>query len=184
MGQLFDALSDRHRHFIAAQQMFFVGTATAAGRVSVSPKGTDSLRVLDAKRVVWVNLTGSGNESAAHVHCDPRMTLMFCAFAGDPLILRVYGQARVLHRKDAEWSALLALFPPQPGARQIFDLAVDSVQTSCGIGVPLYTWNGDRGMLGDWAQKKGEAGLRQYWQEKNQTSIDGLPTHILDKSGE
>ena len=182
MGKQYDALTEPLQAFIAAQKVFFVGTATADSRVNVSPKGMDSLRVLSNNRVLWLNLTGSGNETSAHVQQDPRMTLMFCAFEGAPLILRLYGQARAIHQNDPEWSALYAHFTPLPGARQIFDLAIDLVQTSCGFAVPYLSYKEERSLLADWATKKGEDGVRDYWQEKNQVSIDNLPTHIIEKN--
>ncbi len=181
MGQRHNELSERHAQFIAAQKIFFVGTATADSRVNISPKGMDSLRVLGTKRIAWLNVTGSGNESAAHVQRNPRMTVMFCAFEEQPLVLRLYGTAKVIHPRDPAWHDLFALFKPLPGARQIFDLAVDLVQTSCGFGVPYFTYVGEREALAEWATKKGEAGLKKYWEEKNQTSLDGMPTHILAK---
>jgi hypothetical protein len=180
MAQMYEALSQRHCEFIADQKMYFVGTATSDSRINVSPKGMDSLRVIDPKRVAWLNVTGSGNETSAHVQADSRMTLMFCAFEGTPLILRLYGKARVIHPGDPDWASLYALFTPLPGARQIFDLDIRHVQTSCGMGVPLYDYQSQRGQLEPWAEKKGDAGLRDYWTLKNQTSIDGLPTRILD----
>jgi hypothetical protein len=183
MAQMYPALADKHTRFIAAQKMYFVGTATADSRINVSPKGMDSLRVLGPQRVAWLNVTGSGNETSAHVQADARMTVMFCAVEGPPLILRLYGKARVVHHNDPDWAALYAHFRPLPGARQIFDLAIDGVQTSCGMGVPLYDYKGERGQLEAWAEKKGETGLRDYWAQKNQSSIDGLPTHILDRNG-
>ncbi len=182
MGKRYSELSDNDIQFIARQKMFFVGTAAAEGRVSVSPKGLDSFRVLSRSRVVWLNVTGSGNETAAHVLQDPRMTVMFCAFEGAPLILRLYGTAKTVHRNDPEWIGLLSLFEPLPGARQIFDLAVDLVQTSCGMGVPFYDYVGERGALSEWALKKGEDGLKKYWEDKNQFGIDGAPTHIMDRN--
>ena len=182
MGQRYSELSNKLTTFIEAQKIFFVGTATSDGRVNVSPKGMDSLRVINKNRVVWLNVTGSGNETAAHVQENPRMTLMFCAFEGDPLILRLYGKARVVHRKDTEWQQLFSQFPPLPGARQIFDLTVDLVQTSCGMGVPFYDYAGERGQLINWAEKKGQDGVKAYWKEKNQLSIDGKPTHIVSKN--
>jgi hypothetical protein len=182
MGQRYTELSDRHIEFIAQQRLFFVGTATADSRVNVSPKGMDTFRVLGSRRVVWLNLTGSGNETAAHVQQSPRMTLMFCAFEGAPLILRLYGTAKVIHRNDSQWNDLFALFKPIPGARQIFDVALELVQTSCGMAVPNYTYTGDRELLSEWAVKKGEDGIRRYWDEKNQVTIDGIPTHIVEKS--
>lgn len=182
MGKRYDALTDKHIQFIAEQKIFFVGTATADSRVNVSPKGMNSLRVLDANRVAWLNVTGSGNETSAHVQQHPRMTLMFCAFEGDPLILRLYGHAKVIHHNDPAWAVLFPQFSPLPGARQIFDLAIDLVQTSCGMAVPYYAYEGDRELLNEWAKKKGDDGLKQYWEEKNQLSLDQIPTNIIKKS--
>ncbi len=182
MAQRFNALTERHIQFITEQKLFFVGTATADSRVNVSPKGMDSLIVLGDTRVAWLNVTGSGNETSAHVQQDPRMTLMFCAFDGPPLILRLYGTAKAIHQNDAAWNDLFPLFKPLPGARQIFDLTLDLVQTSCGMGVPYYTYTEERGSLHDWAIKKGDEGVKQYWEEKNQASIDGIPTHIVTKN--
>ena len=178
MGRRFDALSQSHRDFIIQQKIFFVGTATADSRVNISPKGMDSLRVVGDNRVLWLNVTGSGNETSAHVQRQPRMTLMFCAFEGPPTILRLYGNARVIHRNDPAWVEACSGFAPLPGARQIFDLAIDLVQTSCGTAVPCYAYVEDRKQLNEWATKKGDEGLRQYWQEKNPFSIDGIPTNI------
>jgi hypothetical protein len=110
------------------------------------------------------------------------MTIMFCAFEGPPLILRLYGAARVVHKNDDDWGELLAHFNPLPGARQIFDLSIELVQTSCGMGVPYYAHTGNRELLSDWANKKGNDGLLQYWEEKNQSSIDNIPTNIMEKS--
>lgn len=182
MGKQYEALSERLIEFISEQKIFFVGTATADSRVNVSPKGMDSLRVLNSKRVIWLNVTGSGNETSAHVQQDPRMTIMFCALEGPPLILRIYGKARVLHKNDHEWEELFAHFDPLPGARQIFDLTIELVQTSCGMAVPYYSFTGERELLSDWARKKGDDGLEQYWEEKNQSSIDNIPTHIVAKN--
>lgn len=182
MGQRYPELSAEHVRFIETQKMFFVGTATADSRVNVSPKGMDSLRVMGPDRVLWLNVTGSGNETAAHVQLLPRMTLMFCAFEGKPLILRLYGQARVHHRGDPIWAALAPRLPDLPGARQIFDLKIDLVQTSCGMSIPLFDYQGDRDLLKNWAEKKGADGIRAYWAEKNQLSLDGQPTRIVEQS--
>jgi hypothetical protein len=182
MGQSYQEISENHRQFIEKQKIFFVGTATSDSRVSVSPKGMDTLCVLGSNRVVWLNLTGSGNETSAHVQLNPRMTIMFCSFEGAPLILRLYGLARVFHHNDAEWEALSSLFEPIPGARQIFDMEVDLVQTSCGFGVPYYSYAGERDALNDWAVKKGDDGLKKYWEDKNQASIDQIPTNIVAKN--
>ena len=178
MGQQFSEITDRHRAFIEAQQIYFVATAARNGRVNVSPKGLDSLRVLSPTRVAWLNGTGSGNETAAHLLDVPRITLMFCSFVREPLILRLYGQAWAVHRGDAEWDSLLALFPPMTGARNIFVVDVDLVQTSCGYGVPRYEFVGQRDLMDSWATKKGPEGLHEYQQDKNRVSIDGLPTGL------
>ncbi len=182
MGKQYDALSEQLISFITEQKMFFVGTATADSRINVSPKGMDSFRVLGKNRVAWLNVTGSGNETSAHVQQNPRMTIMFCAYAGDPLILRLYGTARVVHKNDVEWSSLFSLFEPLAGARQIFDMTVEMVQTSCGMAVPYYAYEADRELLKDWAVSKGDAGLKMYWEEKNQVSLDNIPTHIVEKN--
>lgn len=181
MAQRYSELSEKHIEFINQQKVFFVGTATADSRVNVSPKGMNSFRVLSSRRAAWLNVTGSGNETSAHVQQSPRMTIMFCAFNGPPLILRLYGSAKVIHGHDSDWNGLYGLFDPLPGARQIFDLSIELVQTSCGMAVPYYTYEDDRSLLRDWAIKKGEDGLRQYWQTKNQFSLDGIPTNVTGK---
>ncbi len=178
MGQRHTGLSEKLTAFIRRQHLFFVGTADRDGHVNISPKGMDTLRVLDSTRIVWLNLTGSGNETAAHLQSGGRITLMFCAFDCDPLILRVYGQGRVIHPRDTDWNELGALFPTLPGARQIIDVDIELVQTSCGFGVPLFDFKSERGLLNTWAEKKGEDGIRQYWQDKNRLSLDGKPTGI------
>lgn len=182
MGQRYSEISDRQKQFVEAQKLFFVGTAAADGRVNISPKGMDCLRVLDKNRVAWLNVTGSGNETAAHVQESSRMTIMLAAFDGAPMILRLYGNAKAIHKHDSEWNELFSLFPPIPGARQIFDLEVDLVQTSCGMAVPFFDYVGEREQLNEWAIKKGDEGLKEYWQEKNQTSLDGKPTNIVNKN--
>ena len=182
MAQQYSEISDKLTKFIEAQKIFFVGTATADSKINISPKGMDSLRIINKNRVIWLNVTGSGNETAAHLLENPRMTLMFCAFEGDPLILRLYGKARAIHLKDTEWRPLFSQLPPLPGARQIIDLAVELVQTSCGMGVPFYDYTSEREQLKDWANKKGEHGLKTYWEEKNQLSLDGKPTDIVLKN--
>lgn len=181
MGKQFTEISDKQKLFIAAQKLFFVGTATADSRVNVSPKGMDSLRVLGPNRVVWLNVTGSGNETAAHVQQNPRMTIMFAAFEGKPMILRLYGTATVIHKGEPEWAALYDHFPPNTGARQIFDLKVELVQISCGMSIPYYDYVEERETLNKWADNKQEEGVKKYWLDKNQFSIDGIPTFIQDK---
>lgn len=182
MAKQYSTISDKIKQFIEDQKIFFVGTATADGRVNISPKGLDSLRILNENRVIWLNLTGSGNETSAHIQENPRMTLMFSAFEGSPMILRLYGKAQVIHQSDSQWTQLYALFPDTPGERQIFDLEVDLVQTSCGMAVPFYDYAGERNLIENWAIKKGDSGIQNYWKEKNQLSIDGRPTNIIQKN--
>jgi hypothetical protein len=182
MGQQYEELSEKHIGFISEQKIYFVGTATADSKVNISPKGMDSFRVLDNKTIAWLNVTGSGNETAAHVQIHPRMTIMFAAFEGAPMILRLYGSATAVHRNDAEWNGLYALFAESVGARQIFKLSIDMVQTSCGLSIPFFDYVSEREQLSDWAVKKGEEGIRDYWQQKNQLSLDGIPTNILHKN--
>jgi Pyridoxamine 5'-phosphate oxidase len=164
--------------FITSQPLFFVATAAPDGRVNVSPKGLDSLRVMSETQIVWLNLSGSGNETAAHVREHSRMTLMFAAFAGEARILRVYGQATCLHPGDAEWQRFVALFPAMAGSRQIFTLAIDLVQTSCGTGVPVMQLAGQRGPseLLPFYEEMGPDGVRDYWKRRNALSLDGKPT--------
>ncbi|MEM9551420.1 MAG: pyridoxamine 5'-phosphate oxidase family protein [Pseudomonadota bacterium] len=179
MAKQFDAISDDHKSFIEAQHLFFVGTAATAGRVNVSPKGMDSLRVLGANRMIWRNLTGSGNETAGHLLDINRITLMWCGFETRPLILRIYGKAETLHPRDAAFEALNAQFPPNPGARQIFDVKVELVQASCGYAVPFLDYAGERDVLEKWAEGKGDTGIATHWRAQNQETIDGMPTGIL-----
>ena len=181
MAKFFEQLTPELAEFIGRQKLFFVATAPKAGRVNVSPKGMDSLRVLGPKTVAYLDLTGSGAETAAHVRENGRLTLMCCALDGAPLILRLYGQGEVVRPELPAWPALRAKFPDIPGARQIMLLHIDSVQTSCGFGIPLFDYAGERSTLLDWADKKGETGLREYWQAKNRLSIDGLPTGLGDE---
>lgn len=133
----------------------------------------DSFKILTHNRVVWLNLTGNGNETSAHIQLNPCMTIMFCAFDD-----RLHGKAKVIHKNENDWNMLYLHFNPVSGARQIFDLCIDLVQTSCGMAVPYYTYTADRGLLSDWAKKKGNQELKLYWEEKNQSSIDHLPIHI------
>ncbi len=179
MAQQFPSITDDHRAFIEKQRMFFTASAAATGRVNLSPKGLDGLRVLGPNQVCYLDLTGSGNETAAHNKADGRLTIMVCAFEGPPLILRLYGRSRILLRGGAEYARLLAESfggAEPPGARQIVVLDVEIVQTSCGYGVPAYAYKGERPSLINWAKQKGEAGLAAYRKAKNMVSIDGFAT--------
>ena len=183
MAKRFQSIEPNHQKFILEQRIFFSASAAAEGRVNVSPKDAASLRILNANRVAYLDQTGSGNETAAHLRSNGRLTLMFCAFAGPPLILRLYGRGRVLLRGRAQYSEMLAssfsnLEPP--GARQIIVLDVDLVQTSCGYGVPLFEYVDERPTLRRWAEAKGPSGLEEYQRVNNSFSIDGLPTGMTD----
>ena len=179
MAEQYEQLNEELMAFIQQQHIFFIGTAGAEGFVNVSPKGMDSLRVINQSAVAWLNLTGSGNETAAHVLENGRMTIMFCSFDKQPLILRLYGRATTIHPRDEQWSELSALFPAYVGARQIFTLDLDLVQTSCGYAVPYYELQGERPTLSKWADKHGPAGVREYWQEKNIRSLNDKDTGIF-----
>jgi hypothetical protein len=179
MAAQFPVLSDKLIAFIESQQLFFVATAAADGRINLSPKGADTLRVLSETQLLWVNFTGSGNETAAHLRQTDRMTMMFCSFTEQPMILRCYGRARAYHPRDTQWQELAAQVPAHPSSRQLVLLDIDLVQTSCGFGVPFYECRGERDNMSKWLAQRSDTDIEAYWQEKNQLSIDGLPTGIL-----
>lgn len=181
MAKFYEEIGEPLRRLIERQQIFFVATAAAGTRINLSPRPTDLFRVLGPKRVCWLDLTGSGNETMAHLREDGRMTIMFCTFEGAPMILRLYGKGRSHQLDSPEFSALLEAHYEgrRPlGARQIVELEADLVQTSCGYGVPLFDYHGEREVLKDWAERKGEEGIRAYQAEKNRTSLDGRPTGL------
>lgn len=179
MAKFYEAITPELRLFIEAQHIFFVATAAENSRINLSPKGMNSLRVLDDRTVAYLDLTGSGNETAAHLKADGRITVMFCSFDATPRILRLYGCGRLILKSDPAWSAMVSHFPALPGARQIVVVEVQSVQTSCGFGVPYYEFKGERPALVDWALKKGEDGLEEYRRRHNRLSIDGLPSDTV-----
>lgn len=179
MGKQLESITVELKEFIQNQKMFFVGTAAEEGRVNVSPKGTDSFRVIDPNTIAWLNLTGSGNETAAHLLLNDRMTIMFCAFEGKPMILRLYGKGKIYHNRDKEYQELIDLFPENTGARQIIEMQVDLVQTSCGFAVPFMDYKEERETLNAWSTKQGHEGIEEYWKNKNTLSIDGFETKIL-----
>lgn len=184
MAQQYEALTEEHIAFIARQHMFFVATATDASKINLSPKGLGGFRVIDAKRVCYLDLTGSGAETAAHLKADGRLTIMFCAFEGQALILRLYGRGRSLPRGSADYAALLARHfnnEETAGARQIVVLDIDMAQTSCGYGVPKYAYEGERETLIRWAQSRGEHGVAAYRAEQNVVSLDGLATGLVNE---
>jgi hypothetical protein len=179
MGKQFAKIEPEHKAFIERQRVFFVASAAPKGRVNVSPKGMSTLRVLGDNAVAYLDCTGSGSETRAHLLAseDKRLTIMFCAFEGDPVILRLYGQGQSLMRGTPEYAGLLAHFEEMPGARQIVRLTVDLVQTSCGMGVPLFDYKTDRQNLVRYWTAQGIDNLRKYW-GKNMRSIDGLATEF------
>jgi hypothetical protein len=181
MASQFDTLTQAHITFVQKQKIFFVATAMPDGHINLSPKGMDSFRILNPQRILWMNLTGSGNETATHLQFADRMTIMFCAFEGKPLILRLYGTARVYHERDAFWQSHIHHFPQIPGSRQLVDMEIEMVQTSCGTGVPLMDFREERNLLRIWAEKKGKKGLEDYHQQRNAISLDGHPTGILKR---
>jgi hypothetical protein len=184
MGKQFPAMTPAHRDFVARQRIFFTASATATSRVNVSPRPTDALRVLDERTVAFLDLTGSGSETSAHLRADGRITLMFCALDEPPSILRLYGRGTSLPRGSEDYAALLASMygNPEPlGARQIVRIDIDLVQTSCGYGVPLFEYVGERDTLHRWAEQKGDAGLEEYRRQKNARSLDGLPTGLAEE---
>ncbi len=174
----YSEIKSKEQKFIKSQKIFFVATVPKKGRINLSPKGMDTFRVIDKNRVMWLNLTGSGNETAAHLLEDNRITIMFCAFEGKPNILRLYGTAVAIHPKDDEWNNSISLFPEIPGTRQIFDIQIESVQTSCGMAVPYFDFIDHRNQLAESAEKKGKEKIEQYWKERNSISIDGNSTGI------
>ena len=184
MGKQLEQISPELQAFIEKQKIFFVATAACDGLVNLSPKGMDSIRVLSPNRVIWLNVTGSGNETAAHLLQNDRMTIMFCAFEGKPLILRLYGKGKTYHPYDLEWNEYIIHFPLMKGARQIFDVNIDMVQTSCGMAVPFMDYNREREELNRWADNKGDEGIVRYWKEKNTVSLDGLTTGIFRQNAD
>jgi hypothetical protein len=181
MGAKYQELKPEHIEFIEKQQIFFVATADENSRVNLSPKGLDSLRVVDNNLVVFLNKVGSGNETAAHIQYgkdNPRMTIMFCSFADKPMILRLYGKAVEILPSYPNFKQTLELFTDTVGARQLFALDIDLVQTSCGFGVPLFEFKGQRETLNGWAEQKGTESLQEYVKVKNCTSLDGKPIVI------
>lgn len=177
MGRTYDAIDDDLGAFIAKQRVFFVATASCdpATHVNVSPKGLDTFAVLGPTTVAWLDLTGSGVETIAHLRDDGRVTVLFCAFEGPPKIVRLYGRGTVVAAGDARFDALVARFPPYPGVRSVIVAELDRISDSCGYGIPLMRWEGDRTQLTQWAERKGPDGVVAYRRERNARSIDGLP---------
>jgi hypothetical protein len=180
MGKVFESITEELQKFIKKQPMFFVATAplSADGHVNLSPKGLDSFRILSPNRVAYLDLTGSGNETSAHITENGRITFMFCAFSGSPMIVRLYGMGRAVLPGTPEWEPLFAHFSAMTGMRQIIVADITRVGTSCGYAVPRMELVKERDTLTKWAEAKGEDTLVKYRQQKNQCSIDGLPAPL------
>lgn len=178
MGKVHKQIDGRLREFIEAQHVYFIGTAPAAldGHINVSPKGgRHTFRVIDERSVAYLDLTGSGAESIAHIRENGRIVVMFCAFDGPPNVVRLHGLARLITPTDAEWAEQAVHFPPHKGSRAIVLVDVDRVSSSCGFAVPNYDYVGDRDLLDNWTSRKSDAALATYRREKNLVSVDGLP---------
>jgi len=179
VADFFDSLDEKHIAFINEQKIYFVATAANEGSINLSPKGMDTFAVIDNNTVAYLDLTGSGNETAAHLYENARMTIMMCSFDKHPLIFRMYGKGKVISQNTEEWKKWKYHFDDFPGMRQIIALEIDNIQTSCGYAVPTAENFQERRTLVRWAEKKGDTGIKEYWKEKNITSLDGLPTHLL-----
>ncbi|WP_417450704.1 pyridoxamine 5'-phosphate oxidase family protein [Kordiimonas sp.] len=180
MADFTDHITEKHAAFIDEQPMFFTATACAEGRINLSPKGMDSFRVLGPNLCGYLDVTGSGNETSAHIKNDGRITVMFNSFTRNALILRLYGRGRVVRPHHAEFSELVSRFPELPGARQVILIDVETVQTSCGYGVPEMELKAERQTLKKWAAGKGDDGINAYQQKNNVKSIDGFDSGLMD----
>ena len=180
MAKTFDKLSSQHLSFINDQKIYFVGTAKDTGRINISPKGMDSFRILNENKVIWLNLTGSGNETSIHLQEEDRMTIMFCSFEKNPLILRLYGHAKSHHKGEAGYDQYIDAFPTLAGSRQIIEMDVDLVQTSCGFGVPFMDFVAERDTLKSLWEKRGDESLPPYWKDRNSKSIDGFESEVFN----
>ena len=178
MGKTYTEINEKLRAFIEAQHCFFVASAPngSGGHVNCSPKGVDSFRILGPTTVAYLDFVGSGVETIAHVRQNGRVVIMFCAFAGPPNIVRLHGQGEIVEPNDAAFAALIAHFTHLPGVRAIVRVELTRIADSCGYGVPLLGYEGERTQMATWAERKAEAGLLEaYQREKNAVSLDGLP---------
>ena len=177
MGKVYEAIDERLAELIGRQHLFFVATAalSAEGSVNLSPKVLDSFSILDPHTVAYLDLVGSGAETIAHLRENGRITILFCSFEGSPLLLRLYGRGEVFEPGDEGFETLASHFPKYPGTRSIIRVSVTRIADSCGFGVPLYRFEGERTQLMAWVERKGEEGLREYQLENNRVSLDGLP---------
>jgi hypothetical protein len=180
MGKFHDHIHPAHADFIRGQHIFFVATSPlkAEGRVNLSPKGLDCFRVLSERKVGYMDLVSSGNETSAHTRENGRITFMFCSFGEKPLILRLYGKGKAVLKGTPQWEEYAPHFQIYPSTRQLIIAEIDLVQTSCGFGVPKYVYEGERDIHFEWAEGKGEDGLNEYMQKNNLISLDGLHTYL------
>jgi hypothetical protein len=180
MGKFYNSISEAHAEFIRSQHIFFVATAPLAedGRINLSPKGLDCFRVLGENQVGYMDLISSGNETSAHTLENGRITFMLCSFEGEPRIMRLYGKGRAVLPGSEDWEVYAKHFTIYPSTRQLIIADIDLVQTSCGFGVPLFEYSGERDLHFKWAEKKGDDGLKDYIQDNNLKSLDGLPTDL------
>ena len=181
MARQFAVLEDKHQQFIQDQKMFFTASATGESKVNVSPRSTSVFRIVSESCVFYLDRTGSGNETAAHLLADGRLTFMFCSVEGAPLIMRLYGRGRSVYENNEEFSVLIdqhfdGVYPL--GTRQLVVMDIEMVQTSCGFGVPLFEYQGERDTMDKWADNKGVDGVREYREKNNMVSLDGLPTGL------
>jgi len=184
MSNWYKGITPELKQFIAAQKVFFVATAPTKGRINLSPKGMDTFRVLGPQCVIYLDITGSGNETAAHLVDNGRITILFCSFDKTARIARLYGRGRPIHRNDANWHEYLTMFPSEPGVRQIMEIDIESAMTSCGYGVPWMENLSERDTLRKYWEKRDEQTLTAYQHKENERSIDGLPTGLFSKVGD
>ena len=176
MGKIYESIDEKLRDWLSAQRVFFVATAPLSreGHVNCSPKDGESFRIIDERTVAYLDLTGSGVETIAHVKENERIVLMFCAFAGAPKIVRLHGRGEVIEPWNCDFERLKSIFPSRAGIRSIIRVHLMRISDSCGFGVPLYEFRGQRSQLKAWAERKGEEAIKAYQLEVNSNSIDGL----------
>jgi len=181
MAHITNSLNQKDKEFIQNQKMFFVSTAPKEGKINLSPKGLDdTFQIKDNNTILWLNYFGSGNETAAHLLEDNRMTIMFCAFEGKPNILRLYCTARAIQEKDEEWEEYISNFSISRAARQVFEVTIENVNNSCGMGVPLYDFQSQRTELSNYYDKRDNEDYLKYMKKNNQLSFDGKPTKLFE----
>jgi hypothetical protein len=179
MSNWYKTITPELKQFINEQKVFFVATAPREGRINLSPKGMDTFRVISPRRVIYLDITGSGNETAAHLLDNGRITIMFCSFDKTARIMRIYGHGRTVHSGDQTWNKYLSMFQPERGTRQIMEIEVEATMTSCGYGVPVMGSPTERDTLRKYWEKRDEETLINYQHKENERSIDGLATGLF-----